>query len=297
MRYTCLQCHQVSVGVDRCRACDRPGNIDLSGKTMAKDAQYGVQHEWVKADPWVKVGTTTIDGTLVDVANVLEVSSWPIDWARDAVAAVDLFMRAEAPWLVGGRRLVAKRSHVNEHAGTALIHCDIVRRQSEIEAERQTGAADGECRSCRKFDALSTAGTCASCCDRAENPCPECGPHGNRGEVLLASSWAKCTTCAGGKTGDLWGEVKAESFPGVKSYTLAIGDLVFEEVEVKRGFKVPTLLEMRGAALDGLRRHLESNVITYDDSSIVRASQVIEESLAAHRSWLSAPISVTITES
>lgn len=26
-------------------------------------------------------------------------------------------------------------------------------------------------------------------------PCPECGPHGNRGRVCLLLTWADCTTC------------------------------------------------------------------------------------------------------
>lgn len=27
--------------------------------------------------------------------------------------------------------------------------------------------------------------------------CPECGPHGNRGRVMLFDSWVDCTTCGG----------------------------------------------------------------------------------------------------
>lgn len=175
-----------------------------------------------KVDPWVKVGTTTIDGTMVDIATMLDVSSWPIDWDRDAEGAIDLFVRSSDPWLVGGRYLLAKGSYINGSRGTALIRCDVVRRQSEIDEEMMRSVAPS-------INELSAT-------MRRMDPCPECGPHGNRGEVLLASSWAKCTTCAGGKPGDLWGEVKTSSFPGAKSYTLAIGDLVFdEEAEVKRG--------------------------------------------------------------
>lgn len=168
-----------------------------------------------KTDPWVKVGTTTIDGTLEQVARMLD--------AYDAERAIDAFMQADGPWIIGGRHLLAKGSHINSHAGTALVRCDIVRRQSEIDAEHlaaQMKVAD------ERSHMMVTA---------FAKTCPECGPHGNRGEVLLASSWAKCTTCAGGKPGDLWGEVRPSAFPGVKSYTLAIGDLVFDEdVEVQR---------------------------------------------------------------
>lgn len=172
-----------------------------------------LEHRRLRPEPWVKVGTTTIDGSLVDIANILDVASWPIDWDRDAEASIDLFMRADEPWLIGGRHLRGRSSHVNASRGTALIRCDVVRRQSEIDAERQTGLADGECRSCGKFDALSTMGTCSPCCYRAEAPCPECGPHGNRGKVPGLDAVYDCTTCAGGKPGDLWGEVKPSEEP------------------------------------------------------------------------------------
>lgn len=230
-------------------------------------------------DPWVVVGTTTIDGTLVDVANVLDVSSWPIDWARDAKATIDLFMRAETPWLVGGRRLVAKRSHVNTIDETAIIHCDIVRRQSEIETE---GAAKQTV-----FDEEVAAMEARDYPHGLPRPpCPECGPHGNRGDVLLASSWAKCTTCAGGKPGDLWGEVRSHETSaahgalssaliaegassevaqdGVRAFIDALNkpplfmDTRREALAAQhgQGFKVPTLSEMRGAELDNPRRVL-----------------------------------------
>lgn len=146
-------------------------------------------------DPWVQVGTTTIDGNLKQVYEALAVSPWPWLCASDTIAAIDHFMRAEHPWLVGGRCLRGVRSHVDAQADTVVIHCDVVRRQSDLGAEQAIGKADGECKSCGAFDCLSTHGTCARCCDRAENPCPECGPHGNAGRVLLLESWVDCTTC------------------------------------------------------------------------------------------------------
>lgn len=180
----------------------RPVDVKFPGTATYVDGPRIGQA--AEPDPWVKVGTTTIDGTLVDIANVLDVSSWPIDWARDAAAAIDLFMHADTPWLVGGRRLVAKRSHVNAIDETAIIHCDIVRRQSEIEAEGAAKQAEFD-REVATMEARDYPH------GLPRPPCPECGPHGNRGEVLLASSWAKCTTCAGGKPGDLWGDVHPTS--------------------------------------------------------------------------------------
>lgn len=31
-------------------------------------------------------------------------------------------------------------------------------------------------------------------------PCPECGPHGGKGKVLLLESWVDCLTCKAGNT-------------------------------------------------------------------------------------------------
>lgn len=260
-----------------------------------------------KSDPWVKVGTTTIDGTLVDIANVLDVSSWPINWDRDAVAAIDMFMRAQEPWLVGGRHLVAQRSHVNEHAGTAIIHCDIVRRQSKIEAEGAAKQAEFD-REVATMEARDYPH------GLPRPPCPECGPHGNRGEVLLASSWAKCTTCAGGKSGDLWGEVKADKPPlriwGVdvnanpsyeelraamsnhlKDFEIASGirapdgrsfmDARREAllVQLGQGFKVPTLAE-RTAELDNLRRHNDTTIAKWCGYFSAMVGEELDEMLA-----------------
>ena len=235
-------------------------------------------------DPWVKVGTTTIDGTLVDIANVLDVSSWPIDWARDAKAAIDLFMRAETPWLVGGRRLVAKRSHVNTIDETAVIHCDIVRRLSECcvycdrdhltDAQRERAP---ECSACSSSIAakMSQRPDVRAIAEKhglkyREHVCPECGPHGNRGEVLLASSWAKCTTCAGGKPGDLWGEVKAHEpataqealssaliAEGASSEVAQAGVRAFiDALNRPPSFEAKKLSNLYLAEIDNLRRHL-----------------------------------------
>lgn len=163
-------------------------------------------------DPWVKVGTTTIDGDRPQVASALGLEVLGLD------AVLGYIITDRRVLHVGGRNIIPVQWECNDYGG--MVHCDIVRRQSEIEAERWVASA----RKAEPHEMITPP------------TCPECGPHGNRGEVLLASSWAKCTTCAGGKPGDLWGEVKSESFLGVKSYTLAIGDLVLDgDVEVKRG--------------------------------------------------------------
>lgn len=142
-----------------------------------------------KPDPWIKVGTTTIDGTIAQVGGMLRVLT-----IHDDEEAIDAFMKADEPWKVGGRWLRARGSHINSHTGTALVRCDIVRRQSEIDAEHAAKVAEAF----HRDDSYALPA------------CPECGPHGNRGEVLLAESWAKCTTCNGGKAGDLWGAVEVE---------------------------------------------------------------------------------------
>lgn len=168
---------------------------EASGEQLDRMAEeFGIK----RIDPWVKVGTTTIDGTVMQVATMLEASAWgpPVN-DDEAEAHIDNFVHCGGPWLIGGRYLLPKGSHINGNLGTALIRCDIVRRQSEIDAEHVSRVTA----EFHKDDAY------------AAPVCPECGPHGNRGDVLLASSWAKCTTCAGGKPGDRWGEVKPSEEP------------------------------------------------------------------------------------
>lgn len=138
-------------------------------------------------DPWVVVGTTTIDGTLEQVNALFGV---------DAVGKTTSL----GPTLVGGRMLKPTGWHLNRNlGGEALVFCDIIRRQSEIDAEERRASLRHDPSVGHNYPSL---------------PCPECGPHGNAGEVMLASSWAKCTTCNGGKAGDLWGEVKHEKSDG-----------------------------------------------------------------------------------
>lgn len=190
-----------------------------------------------KVDPWVKVGTTTIDGTVMQVATMLEASAWgpPVN-DDEAEAHIDNFVHCGGPWLIGGRYLLPKGSHINGNLGTALIRCDIVRRQSEIDAEHVSRVTA----EFHKDDAYAVP------------VCPECGPHGNRGEVLLASSWAKCTTCAGGKPGDLWGEVKENPTATALSSALIADGASPEAVEAG----VQAFSELYMAEIDNLRRYL-----------------------------------------
>lgn len=160
-----------------------------------------------KTDPWVKVGTTTIDGSVAQVGEMLRVLK-----AESHRDAIDAFLQADEPWLIGGRYLQAKRSHIDSHDNTALIRCDIVRRQSEIDEEEMI---DEEVAYQAQRRAMPAA---------IRPPCPECGPHGNAGEVLLASTWVRCTLCGGGKSGDAFGAVaEAQELPRIEVEIQAVG--------------------------------------------------------------------------
>lgn len=125
-------------------------------------------------DPWVQIGTTAIDGTDAELA-----------------AAFNVVPGAVGPCIHGlieGGHVVEVRGRhlrpiewVDDHHGCRLVHCDIVRRQSEIDAEMATAVS-------MFSDALSVT-------MHAKSACPECGPHGNAGRVLLLESWVDCTTC------------------------------------------------------------------------------------------------------
>lgn len=257
-----------------------------------------------KRDPWVKVGTTTIDGTFHQVREVFGETWDNVEHMRYHLAAGDV-------WGIGGRSLMINDRDVFDDV--VIISCDIVRRLSECcdycdrdhltDAQRERA---GECSSCSASIAAKMSSPAS-----VKPTCPECGPHGNRGEVLLASSWAKCTTCAGGKPGDLWGEVQAHepgdaqgalssalnkppSFPtpataeNLMKFEIASGirspdgrsfmDARREAllVQLGQGFKVPPLSEMREAELDNLRRHLTKDTpARYDDATIAKWANIV----------------------
>lgn len=164
--------------------------IDIRPKSTERlrEAKAGeFRMRLAEPDPWVKVGTTTIDGNMEQVYEVLGVSPWPWLCASDTTGAIDHFMRAEQPWLIGGRHLRGVGSHWDAQADTAVIHCDVVRRQSDLDAERK---AHVDFVSAWATDPWRNLGRPA-----ASSACPECGPHGGAGRVLLLESWVDCTTC------------------------------------------------------------------------------------------------------
>lgn len=144
----------------------------------------------IEADPWVAIGRATIDGTYADINRMFGV---------DAVGKTTSL----GPTMIGGRMLVATGWHLNKAlGGEALVFCDIVRRQSEIDAERKAHI---------DFVSKWAADPWRLRPTMRQQACPECGPHGNAGRVLLASTWVACTVCAGGKPGDAFGIVEIES--------------------------------------------------------------------------------------
>lgn len=212
--------------------------------TPKSEARHDPQ---IAADPWVTVGTTAVDGTLAELAEAFNVPACAVG------ASVAGLIEGGHVVEVRGRHL-RPMEWVPPQDGAAIVLCDVVRRQSEIEAEaRQTmatfaaewrvGKVDGDCRLCGAFDCLSTHGTCARCCDRAENPCPECDPHGNAGRVLLLESWVECTTCRPRPT--------HLAVDGGEGPPLVI-DLEKDSIDVPRG-RVRVDLKMVDKASDKLR--------------------------------------------
>jgi len=178
-------------------------------------------------NPWVVVGRTTIDGTPQQVSDMLNVSS---EWSGDAEHNIDLFMRSPTPWLIGGRYLLPKSSRINSHGdiATAIIRCDIVRRQSEIDAEKVSALTSA-------YDKVATD------VRPALGACPECGPHGNAGRVLLASTWVACTVCAGGKPGDAFGAVKAAD----DSLPFGLDRMTVDDVRSAMRTRLTSMMEQR----------------------------------------------------
>ena len=128
-------------------------------------------------DPWVQVGTTTIDGTFTDLAEAFGVPASGVG--------------ASIHGLIDGERVVSVRGMnlrpcewVTFSDNVGMVLCDIVRRQSEIDVEKRA-----------RFERAMKAWDDAFPGGLGRVPCPECGPHGNAGRVLLLESWVDCTTC------------------------------------------------------------------------------------------------------
>jgi hypothetical protein len=135
--------------------------------------------------PWIVIGTTTLDGLTDEQFTA----------ATNTSLTIDDVIRSGQPFPLGGRALIAKG--VRTFSGTTMLFCDIVRRQSEIDAERfahEQAIVNGLMR-----------------VHMGNHQCPECGPHGNRGRVQLNFIEVACTVCAGGVSGDAFGVVKDDS--------------------------------------------------------------------------------------
>ena len=155
-------------------------------------------------DPWVKVGTTTIDGTIEQVGGFMLNNGKPSTLRPDTIEEfIDGRVKSQEPLRVGSRWLRLVGSHINSHTGTAIIHCDIVRRQSEIDAEQRA-----------ELNAMARRLDDEELADYLAAPCLECGPHGNAGRVLLLESWVDCTTCRPAiPSADVsWENVKPDDF-------------------------------------------------------------------------------------
>jgi hypothetical protein len=132
--------------------------------------------------PWIVIGTTTLDGLTDEQFTA----------ATNTSLTIDDVIRSGQPFPLGGRALIAKG--VRTFSGTTMLFCDIVRRQSEIDAERfahEQAIVNGLMR-----------------VHMGNHQCPECGPHGNRGRVQLNFIEVACTVCAGGVSGDAFGMVE-----------------------------------------------------------------------------------------
>lgn len=146
-----------------------------------------------KPDPWVVVGTTTIDGTFEQVREAFGETWENVDHLSYALARGD-------QWNIGGRHLVVHSHEVFD--GGVLVSFDIVRRQFEIDAEQLSASMIAEGASTD----VATTGV-RNFIKALNQQCPECGPHGNRGRVALNFIEVACTTCAGGVPGDAFGRV------------------------------------------------------------------------------------------
>lgn len=165
-------------------------------------------------DPWVVVGRTTIDGTFKQVRDAFGGPWESVDDMRYALASGDVFD-------VGGRSLRVEAKEVHD-GGAVVVACEIVRRLSECcmycDEEHlthdQRNLHAGECDACRRnIESKLRRHDPAIAQEHPSSTCHECGPHGNAGRVLLASTWVACTVCAGGKPGDAFGAVEAADDP------------------------------------------------------------------------------------
>jgi hypothetical protein len=197
MAFLCWNCNNMSNLADG--ACDGCGHVPA---IMRNDAT---------SDPWVVVGRTTIDGDLKSVAAMFETDD------------IDELIQHESVHRIHGSYL--RPTWWESRCGVDIVCCDIVRRQSEIEAEQRAELKA----MARKIDDEELA-------DYLAKPCPECGPHGNAGRVLLLESWVDCTTCRPSpeeRANIVLGIDTSKADAALSNYSLTIGGMTFDEVELK----------------------------------------------------------------
>jgi len=130
-----------------------------------------------RLDPWVVVGRMTIDGTADEVARIVG--------APDR-RSIMKHAGGKEPIYVGGRWIRSDGIHREAGRDTVVLTCAVVRRLSEVDAERSERLA------------AEASRTFLAALDTGRPLCPECGPHGNRGLVLLLESTVPCTLCGEG---------------------------------------------------------------------------------------------------
>ena len=129
-----------------------------------------------RRDPWVVVGTAAVDGTHAELAAAFGVVPGAVG------ACVHGLIEGGHVRDVRGRNL-RPTEWVPLDGEVGMVLCDVVRRQSEIDAER--AAIRPDVKAVAEAHGLRYV----------QRTCPECGPHGNARRVLLLESWVDCTTC------------------------------------------------------------------------------------------------------
>jgi hypothetical protein len=133
-----------------------------------------------REDPWVKVGTTTIDGDAQTIAGLFGLS------VEGLSTTIAYLIKDRIVVHVGGRTIMPVSAEFTKNCD-GFVSCDIVRRQSEIDAEKAAALVEWNRELARR--------AIEPMLHRATPICPECGPHGNNGHVLGLEEWYPCTTC------------------------------------------------------------------------------------------------------
>jgi hypothetical protein len=233
--------------------------VDATPVLMAGQSQ--------QSDQWITIGTATIDGTPAQINAMFGTS-------------VVGETTSVGPRTVGGRMLRVTGFHLNVNlSGCAVVFCDIVRRQSEIDAEARVRP----CVNCEDAPVDAGGTFCEACtadlhASEAKPTCPECGPHGNRGRVQLNFIEVACTTCAGGVPGDAFGVVEQIDIDEEVRRVL-------EKDDSPLGFVVPDADAVGQRIAADIKRCFPR--ATYDDVTISGVSEIVNASIAKHMEMLS----------